>query len=82
MKTIKTYLGMPILDVVKGIPEGKETDFGVYRDRDPYAGWGQVRRVNLELSKNKIREEIFTKDMKIKMLSDLAYVYGESSEIF
>jgi hypothetical protein len=57
MTTIKTYYGQPILEVVKGISAGKEVDFGVCRDRDPDNGWGEMHKVNLELSGKKLKKQ-------------------------
>jgi hypothetical protein len=82
MKTIKTYNGQPILEVVKGISAGKEVDFGVTRDRQPDNGWGQMHKVNLELSAEKIKETKITEHIKIKLLGDLAYAYGRNTNKF
>ncbi len=82
MKTIKTYYGQPILDTVKGISAGKEVDFGVFRDREPDADWGQIHQVNLERLAEKIKEQPLTEELKIKLLGDLAYAYGNNTKKF
>ena len=82
MKTIQTYYGQPILEIVKAISAGKEVDFGVFRDRQPDRDWGQVQQVNLELSAEKIKEQPLTEELRIKLLGDLAYVYGNNASRF
>jgi len=80
MKTILVYNGQPILDITKGISAGKEVDFGVYRDRYPDNGWGEIRQVNLKLSKPK--KEKLTNELKLTLLVDLAFVYGNNTSKF
>ena len=82
MKTIKTYYGQPILDVEKGISAGEEVDFGVFRDRQPDRDWGELQRVNLIHCSDKIEEQELTEDLRIKLLGDLAYTYGNDSNKF
>ena len=81
MKTIKTKYGMPILDIVKGISAGKQVDFGVVRDKFPDRDWGEVKEVNLEFGQG-LRDTEFTEELRIKLLVDLAYVYGLNSNKF
>lgn len=51
MKTIKTYCGQPILEIVEDTSGGLKVEFGVYRDRESDMGWNQMRRVNLSTVK-------------------------------
>lgn len=80
MKTILVYNGQPILDIIKSISAGKKVDFGVYRDRYPDNGWGEIRQVNLKLSKPK--KEKLTNELKLMLLGDLAFVYGNNTSRF
>jgi hypothetical protein len=82
MKTIKTYNGQPILEIVKGISGGREVDFGVFRDRQPDRDWGEIKQVNLEISPEKIKTEPLSNELRIKLLSDMAYVYGSCTAKF
>ena len=82
MNTIKTYYGQPILEIVKGISAGKEVDFGVTRDRQPDNGWGEMHKINLELSAEKIKETELNEHIKMKLLGDLAYAYGQNTNKF
>jgi len=82
MKKILTYYGQPILETVKGISAGKETNFGVFRDRQPDRDWGEIQQTNLEISAEKIKTEELTDKLRIKLLGDLAYVYGNNTVKF
>jgi len=81
-KTIKTYYQQPILAIVKGVSAGKEVDFGVFRDRCPDTDWGEIQKVNLEISPERIKTEKLTEELRLKLLGDLAYVYGRDTKIF
>lgn len=80
MKTIKTYMGQPILEVSKGISAGEETDFGIFRDRCPDRDWSELQRTNMEL--NKIEDSELTPKLKLILLGDLAYAYGSNTRKF
>ena len=81
MKTIKRYYGQPILETTKGISAGKKVDFGLYRDRNPDSGWGQMIQVNLNTDKG-IDEVRLNRANKLMLLQDLAYAFGSNTEKF
>lgn len=68
----------PILD----IHMAKHDNFpmGLNRDRQPDAGWGELRRSNMSLD---IVEEVeLTEELLITLIEDLAYVYGKDTDNF
>ena len=69
---IQIYRDSPILDV--------SLNLGLYRDRNPDANWGEVRSVNLDLIKKK--KVFLSKEIKLILLQDLAFVYGKTSSKF
>ena len=77
---MKTYRGNPILEIVKGTSAGKETDFGVFRNRYPDRDWAELQQVNMELGN--IEEEPLTENLRIKLLGDLAYAFGNNTVKF
>lgn len=82
MKTIKTYYGQPILETVKRISAGKEIDFGICRDRNPDCGWGEMHQVNLSMNNIGLKESELDAELKLRLLEDLAYAYGNNTEKF
>lgn len=82
MKTIKTYYGQPILDIAEGISAGEKVKFGVFRDRSPDSSWGELHQVNLVHCSDKIEEKPLTENLRIRLLSDLAYAYGDITDRF
>lgn len=77
---IKTHWGMPILDVSDGVSAGETTDFGLIRDRQPDNGWGELQRVNIRSPT--IKETELTNELKMILLEDLAYAFGQDSKKF
>lgn len=74
---IRTYYNMPIIDVNN---EGN----GIVRDRYPDNGWGEMRGINLlndsVLGKIKILD--LNNEIKVILLEDLAYYYGNNTSKF
>lgn len=76
MKTILVFPGkQPCLGVISnlnGIP------FGLNRDRNPDANWGELRKTRLDIA-----EEVeLTPELKITLLEDLAYAFGNNTKEF
>lgn len=71
MKTIQVFSkNQPCLDIVG--------EYGINRDRNPDSGWGQLRKTFIDYS-----EEVeLTDKLRVILLEDLAYVYGENTEKF
>jgi hypothetical protein len=69
--TIKVYNNQPILDI-------REDGMGLYRDRQPDRGWSPLSwRTNAD-----IKEVEFTKELKVRLLEDLAFTYGVGTHNF
>ena len=51
---------------------------GIHRDRNPDAGWGELRKTILSEAK----EVELTPELKITLIEDLAFYKGSDSEIF
>ncbi len=80
---ILTIHSNPVLDVIKSDTTDKSSpnyrrEYGVNRDRDPDNGWSESRQTCMTYSK----EAELTPDLKIKLLEDLAFVYGRNSKMF
>lgn len=76
MKTIWTAWNgtEPILDI-------DEEGFALYRDRDPDAGWGPLRRSKMSKNDHIIQVEL-TPELKQTLLEDIAFTYGKDSKKF
>ena len=80
MKIKAVYGIQPILDVQDGISAGKTVPFRLNRDRIPDNGWPQLRSTNM--SSDVIKEVPLNAKMKLILLQDLAYTYGQNSDKF
>lgn len=80
MEIQTTKYGEPILGIVDGVSGGKPTKFGVYRDRQPDRDWGEIIQKNMETGG--IETRTLTPELKLRLLGDLAYVYGNKTEKF
>ena len=76
MKKILVFPGnQPCLDIGT-TPIG--ITFGLNRDRTPDASWGELRKTRLYIA-----EEVeLTPELKLILLEDLAYVYGNNTKEF
>ena len=80
MKIKAVYGIQPILDIQDGISAGKTVPFGLNRDRTPDNGWSELRSTNM--ASDTIKEVPLDAKMKLILLQDLAYAYGQDSEKF
>jgi len=71
---IKTIYGQPVL----GIRTEKGVEFGLNRDRFPDSCWDELRITTMERAK----EVELTNELKVTLLEDLAYAYGQNSKKF
>lgn len=55
-------------------------EMGLNRDRNPDADWDELRSTNL--NSNTISEVELTEELKIILLEDLAYTYGNNTTKF
>lgn len=73
MRKIKTVYGIqPILEEKDGM--------GLNRDRIPDRDWNELRRTNM-LS-DSIKEVNLTTEMKVTLIGDLAFAYGQDTNKF
>lgn len=80
-KILVTKNNEPILDIVKDISAGQETDFGVYRVAYPDCDWDRIHQINLSMDGYTKTVEI-SDALKLVLLGDLAYVYGRNTMKF
>jgi len=76
---MKTYQGNPILQIKEKVSEGNLVPFGLYRDRFPDNGWGELSWINLSAANHKEED---SQELKIKLLEDLAYAFGTDTVEF
>jgi hypothetical protein len=75
MKKILVIYGVePILDI------DENDNMGLHRDRNPDAGWGQLRRTRME--GDRIKEVELDDKLRQILLEDLAFTYGQHSRDF
>lgn len=70
-KILVFHGNQPCLDV-----QGDDT--GVHRDRNPDAGWNELRATNMKFAK----EVELTPELKLILLEDLAYFLGQHTTKF
>ncbi len=76
MKKILVFHGnQPCLDISEN-NVGKK--FGLNRDRNPDRDWTELRNTSLEYAK----EVELTPELKLILLQDLAYAYGNDTDKF
>lgn len=73
---MKTYQGNPILQIKEKVSAGNLVPFGLYRDRFPDNGWGELSWINFSASN--INEED-NEELRTKLLEDLAYAFGRDT---
>ena len=73
-KVFVIYGKEPILDIDKD-------GMGLHRDKIPDSGWGELRRTNINMCMDKIKE-VDLNDVKQTLLEDLAFAYGSDSAKF
>jgi acyl-CoA-binding protein len=71
---IYTIYGQPVLD----INTREHGEFGLNRDRNPDSGWNELHGTTME----KAKEVELTDELKITLLEDLAFAYGQNSKKF
>lgn len=71
---IKVIYGEPILDITKEMSAGKMVDFGLHRDRQPDAGWGELRRTRLD---ERVKEVELTDELRKTLIEDICYSFND-----
>lgn len=71
---IKTIYGQPVLEIITE----KDVEFGLNRDRNPDSGWNELSISTMERAK----EVELTDELKVTLLEDLAFAYGQNSKKF
>lgn len=77
MKKIKVFHRThSLLEVI--MKNASNREYGVNRNRDPDAGWGEVVQTDMDYC----QELDMTPELKLTLLEDLAYVYGSNTKKF
>jgi len=78
---IKTINGEPVLDVdIMDVKAGPNVGrlFGLHRDRFPDRDWCELRSSSMDSAK----EVELTQELRLILLGDLAYTYGNDTNKF
>jgi hypothetical protein len=81
MKILVIYGKEPILNIQIEQSEGpnKGNKYGLHRDRNPDRDWSELRS---SLINDRCKEVELTLALKIILLEDLAYTYGQDTKKF
>jgi len=75
MKTIDTFFGTePILEI--RYDEQQKEHFGIHRDRNPDAGWGEFRSGRMD---ERVKKVELTEELKKILIEDICACYGGKS---
>ena len=73
MKKIKTFYGIePVLEI--NYNEQQKAYFGVHRDRNPDAGWGEF--LSGRMDGDRVKEVELTEELKKILIEDICACYG------
>ena len=78
---IKTIYGEPVLDIdVMDVKTGPYVGrlYGLHRDRNPDRDWGELSTSSMDSAK----EVDLTPELRLILLGDLAYAYGNDTDKF
>ncbi len=79
MKSILVFgNNQPCLDVIEEKGTKDSIWLGLNRDRSPDSGWDELRKTILKNS----RQVNLTKELKVTLLEDLAYAFGQDTKKF
>jgi hypothetical protein len=80
-KILVFYGNQPCLDITTCDVEGPNFNvkYGVNRDRNPDRDWSELRKSRISTNTKEVE---MTPELKIILLEDLAYTYGQDSKKF